>query len=253
MCVAARFNACNNLLLRGFSLYSTSDAAAKAIFSPRSVVCNVRRAMISPCFSGAREQNIKMCTEYTGRKRTRSTTIATTIRLNNVSQGKFEMGDRRVPYNNPRDALHLGVIQVLMYRVQLYRAEKKKERKRRPDERENNPKSVIKFSLSNQATAYQIPRAANTFVEHMDTLSYFKIGPASLVQRVQASLFPEDSRHVKDIAPQYDVAAQLKKLSSEPHRVAPRKSQSTRTRERAWQSLRPRMFKNCICLRFIMC
>jgi hypothetical protein len=99
---------------------------------------------------------------------------------------------------------------------------------------------------------YQIPRATNTFVEHVDTFRYFKIGPASFVQSVQAGLFPEDARHVKDVAPQYDVAPKLKKLSSKPHRVAPRESQSTRTRERAWQSLRPRMFKDYMRLRFIM-
>jgi hypothetical protein len=138
-----------------------------------------------------------------------------------------------------------------MYRVQLSQI-KMKSRKRRPDERENGPKSVIKNFVHVQATTYQIPRAANTFVEHIDALSYFKIGPASLVQRVKAGLFPEDARHVEDVAPQYDVAAQLEKLSSEPHRVAPRESQSTRARERAWQSLRPRMFKDCVRLRFIM-
>ena len=59
--------ACMHLLLRGFSpkLYVTSDAAAaKAILlSLRSVVCTVRRAMISPCL-GAQEQNIRIYAEY---------------------------------------------------------------------------------------------------------------------------------------------------------------------------------------------
>jgi hypothetical protein len=52
--------------------------------------------------------------------------------------------DRRVPYNNPSDALHLSIIQVFMYRVQLWQI-RMKSRKRRPYEGENGPKSVIKF------------------------------------------------------------------------------------------------------------
>jgi len=67
----------------------------------------------------------------------------------------------------------------------------------------------------------------------LDTLPYFKVRSASLVQSVQAGLFPEDARHVEHVAPKYDIAAQFEELSGEPQRVAPREGQSARGRERA--------------------
>jgi len=102
-------------------------------------------------------------------------------------------------------------------------------------------------------TTYQVPRSTDTFVERLDALPNLKVRPAGIVQPVHARLFPEDTGHVEDVAPEYDIAAQSEQLPSEPHRVTPRERQRAGARKRAWQGLRARMLKDCICLRFVVC
>jgi hypothetical protein len=123
-----------------------------------------------------------------------------------------------------------------------------------PEEKTNkNFQSQISNSPYVRTTTYQISRATDTFIESLDTLPYLKVRPACLVQRMQAGLFPEDPRHVKNVAPEYNVTAQGKELAGKPHRFAPRQGQSARSRERARQGLRPWMLKDCVRLRFVVC
>src|SRR6266702_6670450 len=69
---------------------------------------------------------------------------------------------------------------------------------------------------------HQVVRAADALVQALDALSDLKVRPARLVQRVQARIFPEYTRHVEHVAPEDDVPAQREELACQPHRVAPR-------------------------------
>ena len=99
---------------------------------------------------------------------------------------------------------------------------------------------------------HQIVRAADALIQPVDALSDLKVRSASFVQCVQARLFPEYARHVEDIAPEDDVAAQREEFARQPHRVAPRERQLARERERAWQSLRTRVLEDRVRLRFVV-
>ncbi len=123
-----------------------------------------------------------------------------------------DRGGGYVPDDDPCDALHRRIIQVFVYCIQL-RKEK------------GIFVLIADLSPSVGATTYQTPRTTDTFIESLDALPDLKVRPAGIVQRVQARLFPENTRHVEDVTPQYDVTAQQKELAGEPHRLASRECQ----------------------------
>jgi hypothetical protein len=124
--IVAHFSTYIYLLRQGFSFHATSDAAATEaiLLSPRNVVCTARRAIISPCVDAQCPTNIRMCTEYAGEGKLKKNAQARRGLLREsgwvMRVRKYpERGDGDVPYNDPCNALHGGIIQMFVYRVQL--------------------------------------------------------------------------------------------------------------------------------------